>query len=162
MGAQGRDEMEGVEALGKHFVKGQEGLGVVPGEEIVHQGEAVFVVEDVEVADDVFVLHGGAAEGYRLVEDGQRVAHGPVGLHGDDVEGLVVDGHAFLDGDVAEVADDVGDGDAVEVVGLAAAQDRREDLVLLGRRQDEDGVCRRLLEGLEEGVERLSLQKFCG
>ena len=38
---------------------------------------------------------------------------------------------------------------------LAARQDGRRDLVELGRGEDEDHVRRRLLEGLEEGVEGL-------
>ena len=56
-------------------------------------------------------------------------------------------------GDVFEVFDRVFDADAVEIVDLAAREDRGDDLVLFGGRQDEDGVCGRLLEGLEEGVE---------
>ena len=66
---------------------------------------------------------------------------------------LIVYGDAFLGGDVREVAHDVGDADAVEVEGLAAGENGRKDLVFLGGGQYEDGVCGRLLEGLEEGVE---------
>ena len=37
MGAQGSNEMEGIESLGQHLVKGQEGLGIVSGEEVVYE-----------------------------------------------------------------------------------------------------------------------------
>ena len=153
VGAQRGDEMQGVEALGEHLVEQQERLPVVSREEMVHQRETVFIVQDIEVADDVGIMDIAPAEGHRLVEDGQRVTHRPVGLHRDDMEGLVVDRDPLLRGDAAEVLHDVRDGDPVEIVGLAAGKDGREDLVLLGRRQDEDRMGRRLLEGLEEGIE---------
>ena len=37
MGAQRSNEMEGIESLGKHLVKCQEGLGIVSGEEVVYE-----------------------------------------------------------------------------------------------------------------------------
>jgi len=42
----------------------------------------------------------------------------------------------------------------VEVEPLRAAADRVEQLVRLGRREDEDDVLRRLFERLEQGVPR--------
>ena len=44
--------------------------------------------------------------------------------------------------------------DLLEFEMLAAGNDRGRDLVELRRREDEDGVGGRLLEGLEQGVER--------
>ncbi len=44
--------------------------------------------------------------------------------------------------------------DRPQVEALAAREDRREHLLHLGRRKDELHVRRRLLEGLQEGVER--------
>ena len=49
--------------------------------------------------------------------------------------------------------DHIGNRDTLEVEDLTAAEDRRKHLVLLGRRHNEDGVARRLLKRLEEGVE---------
>ena len=42
---------------------------------------------------------------------------------------------------------------SVEVINLASAQDCWQNLVLLGCGKDEDGVCRRLFERLQKGVE---------
>ena len=80
------------------------------------------------------------AESHRLVEDGERITHGPVRLHGYDMEGLVVDGNVFLLGDGPQVPDHVGYADPVEIIGLAAREDGRQYLVLLGRRKDENSV----------------------
>ena len=154
MRGKGRHEMQGVESLGKHLVEKGERRPVIPGEEMVHQGEAVFVVQDIEVPDHILIFDIRAAEGDGLVENGEGVAHGAIGLGGDDVEGFVVDPDPFLFRDAAEVPDHVGNADAVEIVGLAAGEDGREDLVLFGRRQDEDSVRRGLLQRLEESVER--------
>ena len=151
--AQRRHEMLRVEALGQDLVKGEQRRGIVPGQESIHQAETVFIVQHTQIADHVRIVDVRPAEGDRLVEEREGVAHGPVRLVGDHVQGLVIHRDPLLAGDAAQVAHDVRHADAVEIVGLAAAQDRREDLVLLRGGEDEDGVCRRLLEGLEEGVE---------
>ena len=145
--------MQGVESFGKDLVKGQEGFPVIPGEEIIHQGERIVVVQDIEVPDDILVFDVGSAERHSLVEDREGVAHRSVGLLGDHVEGLVVDLYVFFRGYIPEIQDHVRDRDPVEVVCLAAGQDRRENLVLLCCGENEYGVCRRLLKSLEEGVE---------
>ena len=93
------------------------------------------------------------AEGHGLVEDRKGIPHGTVRLDGNHMEGLLIYGNLLFGGHILEVADDIGDADPAEIVGLASGQDRREHLVLFGGRQNEDGVCGRLLEGLEEGIE---------
>ena len=45
------------------------------------------------------------------------------------------------------------DGHPLEVVNLTTGQDGGQNLVLLGRGQDEDDMCGRLLQSLEERVE---------
>ena len=93
-----------------------------------------------------------------LVEDGQRIAHAAVGLYRDHREGLVLGLHLHLCRDVAQAALDLLDSDALEVVALAARLDGRRDLMGLRRRENEDDVRRRLLERLQERVERLGRQ----
>ena len=153
MGGQGRHEVQCIEALGEDFVKGEESIGIIPCEEIVHHLEAVFVVQDAQVADYVVLAEDVAAEGDALVEDGEGVTHGAIGLGGYYVEGFFIGIYAFLGRDFLEVAHGVVNADAVEVVGLAAAEDGGKNLVLLCGGKNEDGVCRRLLQRLEEGVE---------
>ena len=153
MRAQRQHEMQGIEALGQDLVEGQQRIPIVAAKERIHQLEGVFVVQDIEVPEHIFITDLRAAESDGLVEDGQGVPHCAVRLLRNDVQGLVVDMDVLLPRDVAQVRHDVGNADAVEVVGLAAGEDRGDDLVLLRRRQDEDGVCRRFLQRLEEGVE---------
>ncbi len=43
----------------------------------------------------------------------------------------------------------------LEIVNLAARQNGRDDLVFLGRRQDKNGVRRRLLQCFQKSIERL-------
>ena len=91
--------------------------------------------------------------GGHLVEDGQCVAHGAVGLLGDDVErgGLGLD--IFLLTDVLQLLHDVGHGDAGKIIDLATRQDGGNHLLLLGGGKDEDGIFGRFLQRLEEGIE---------
>ena len=145
--------MQGVETLGKNIVKTQQRSLMVSGKEIVHQMEAMVVIQNVQVLKDIGVIHLRSAESHRLVEDSQGVTHGAVGLEGNHMEGLVVDGDIFLGGDVLQVPDYVRNADAAEVVGLAAAQDGWQNLMLLCGGKDENGVCRRFLQSLKEGVE---------
>ena len=64
------------------------------------------------------------------------------------------DREALARRDVGEAVGDFLVRQAPEVEPLAAREDRRRDLVALGRREDEDGVGRRLLERLQERLER--------
>ena len=153
MGAQGRHEVEGVEAFCEYLVEGEQGGTVVSLEKIVDERKAVLVVEDVEVADDILIVDVSTAEGDGLVEYREGVPHGAVGLGRDHVERLVVDGDPFLFRNHTEVLDGVADADPVEIVGLAAGKDGGEYLVLFGGGEYEYRVGRRLLKGLEEGIE---------
>ena len=49
----------------------------------------------------------------------------------------------------------MGHGHSLEVVDLAAREDGGQDLVLLGRGEDEDDMGGRFLQRLEEGIEGL-------
>ena len=69
------------------------------------------------------------------------------------MERLIVDLDILLVGYIPEVEDHVWNRDPVEVVGLTTGQDRRENFVLLCGGENEYRMCRRLLKGLEEGVE---------
>ena len=110
----------------------------------------MLIVQDIEVADHVLVFHVIAAEGHGLVENRERIPHRPVRLPGDYMQGLIVDVNVFLRRYLPEILHDVGNADAVEVVGLAAGEDGRKNLVLLRGRKNEDGMGRRLLQCLEE------------
>ena len=158
MGAQAADETLRVETFRENLVEGQHGVCVVACQEIISQPEVVFVIEDVQVLDDLLVGHFFPAEGDGLVEQCQGVAHGAVGFLGDDVHGVFAHRHTLFGCDALHVADHVFDTDAVEVVGLAAGKDGGQDLVLLSGGQDENRMGRRLFERLEEGVESLLRQ----
>ena len=58
-------------------------------------------------------------------------------------------------GDPRDHGGELLDRRPAEVEAVAAVDDRRQDLLRLGRREHEDRVRRRLLEGLEERVPRL-------
>ena len=110
----------------------------------------MLIVQDIEVADHVLVFHVIAAEGHGLVENRERIPHRPVRLPGDYMQGLIVDVNVFLRRYLPEILHDIRNADAVEVVGLAAGEDGRKNLVLLRGRKNEDGMGRRLLQCLEE------------
>ena len=59
-----------------------------------------------------------------------------------------------LSGDELQMFRDQVRRDAMEIEALAAAQDCRQNLLRLGRREDELHVRRRFLERLQERVER--------
>ena len=147
-------EVQCVEAFGQNLVQDQKSGGIVSRQKGVHQFETVFVVQDIQVADDVLIFYLRAAEGHRLVKDGEGVAHGAVRLGGYYVQGFVVNGNPFLFRDAAQVAHHVRNADPVEIIGLAAAQDGGKYLVFLRGGQNENGVCRRLFQGFEERIER--------
>ena len=88
-----------------------------------------------------------------MVKDRQGVAHGTVGLLGDDVERSRLGLDMLLLADILQLLHDVGHGDTGEVIDLATRQDGGNDLLFLGSCKDEDGIFGRLLQRLEEGIE---------
>ena len=66
----------------------------------------------------------------------------------------LVDRHLLLAANVVEMFGDEVDRDAPQIVALAARQDGRQHLLRLGGGEQELHVRRRLLERLEQGVER--------
>ena len=141
------------EAAAEHLVEGDQRLDVVALKQQLRDVEVGVVVQHVERLGHLGVAERRAAERDRLVEHRQCVAHASVGLLGDEVERLLVVGDALLRGDVLEVLDAVLDADAVEVVNLAARENRRDDFVLLGGGEDENRMGGGLLERLQKGVE---------
>ena len=109
--------------------------------------------DEAEDAEDVRLVDLAAGEGDDLVERGFGVAHAAVGAAGDGEEGVVGDLDPLGVADLAELADDVGVGDAPEVEALAAREHGAEHLVRLGRGEDELDEFRRLFERLQQRVE---------
>ena len=87
-----------------------------------------------------------------LVEQVDRVAQGAGRFAGDQAEGVVADRDRLGVGDGAQASDDVVNGDAAEVVALAAAEDGGFERFGVGGGEDEDDMRGRLFEGLEQGV----------
>ena len=88
--------MKGVEALGQNLIEGKERAGIVSHKEVLYQREREFVIQHIEVTDYVFIFSVLAAEGHRLVKDGESVTHGTIGLGGNDMERLVVNVDSFF------------------------------------------------------------------
>ena len=107
--------------------------------------------------DDVLADLAGA-EHRGLVEQRERVADRTLRLARDRVCRLRGERHALVLRDAFEVLGDRLDRDAAEVEPLAAPDDRGRHLVRLGRREDEPDTDRRLLEHLQQRVERLARQ----
>ena len=93
---------------------------------------------------------GGGRE--QLVEHRLRVAHPAGGEAGDERQGRRLGGPAVGREDARELALDLGDRQASDVVALEARQDRRREPRRLGRGEHEDHELGRLLERLQERV----------
>ncbi len=95
-----------------------------------------------------------SAEKHGLVIHRQGVAHAAVRLLSYDMKRFVVVGDTLAIGYEPEIPHHVVYLYALEIVYLATRKYRRYDLMFLGGRQYEYGMCGRLLQRLEKGVER--------
>jgi hypothetical protein len=139
-----------------HPVDGGEGTGGVALAERQHDLVEEGPVGVAEQGDGPFIADGrGLGPGHQLVEQRERVAHGSAA--GPDHEGK----HAGLDGDalcgaeLADVLEHLGGRDQPERIVVGARADGADDLLGLGRREDELDVLGRLFDDLEQGVEAL-------
>ena len=93
-----------------------------------------------------------AGKGRRLFEHRQRVAQAAVGAVGDRRECSRIDRDPLGGGDLAHPLDHYGHGDPRKGIPLATGEHRNGEFFGRGRGENEDGMRRRLLERLEEGV----------
>ncbi len=99
-----------------------------------------------------------AAERDDLIEEAHRVAHRPCRFAREDRDRGVVGRDRLVREHLAQPLGDRLRRNQLEVVALAAAQDRDGNLVHLRRREDELHVGRRLLQRLQKRVPRLVRQ----
>ena len=94
------------------------------------------------------------AKGDQLIEHRFGVAQTALGAAGNGIGGFGSQLDALEASNLLQVCGDQRRGDAPQVEPLATAQDRGENLLRLGRGKDEFDVLRRLLQRLEQRVER--------
>ena len=83
----------------------------------------------------------------QLIQQGDGVAHRPGGLARDQQQRFLIRLDPFVTADLAQGLRCFQHRDAPEFMPLAARQHGRRDLMHLGRRQDKNGVRRRLFQG---------------
>ena len=123
-------------------------------QEEIREAEVIVVIQYVETADDTLVGDVALCVAHHLVEERERIAHTTIGLLGYDVQRSLFGLHALLGSHVGQMLHDVVQLDTREVVDLTAREDGGQHLVALRGGEDEDGVAWRLLQCLEEGIER--------
>ena len=153
MRCQSRDEVMGIESFPEHFVQQHHGIRGLVVQKVIHQAEIVFIVQYVQVFNHSLVGDVSSREAGHLVEDGKCVTHTSVRFLGNDGQGFRLGLDAFFLGHVLQVSHGILHVDAVEVINLASAQDGRQNLMLLGGGQNEDGMMRRLLQRFQESIE---------
>ena len=94
------------------------------------------------------------AKNAELLQGGQRVAHAAARVAHDELERGVVEGKALAAAHIGEVRLHLVGRDRMEVKALHAREDRGQDLLGVGRAHDEDDVLGRLLERLQQRIER--------
>ena len=93
-----------------------------------------------------------------LIQQSQRVSHRPGRLAGHNGDRLVVRRQGLRIENRAHPLSDEPVGDQSKIVLLTSRADRHRHLVAFGGREDELHVIRRLLQRLQEGVERARRQ----
>jgi hypothetical protein len=111
--------------------------------------------DEAQHGNHVLDLDCRAGEGNHLVERALRVAHAAVPRTRHQHDGRIVDLEPLGVRDPAQLFGNRLQPDGLELEDLRAGLNRRGHLLDLGGRHHEDDVRRRLLDGLEERVERL-------
>ena len=89
-----------------------------------------------------------------LIQEAFGIAQTSLGALGHDMNGFRLDLDRFLLSDPAQMRLEGIEGDPPEIKTLAAAEDRGQHPLRVCCRQDEHHLWRRLLQGLEQSVER--------
>jgi hypothetical protein len=92
------------------------------------------------------------AVGLELLEHAERVAEATGGVAGEQGQRLFRDDDRLGCRSATQNCRDLLDARSLEVEAVAAVDDRRRDLLRIGRREDEERVRRWLLERLEKRI----------
>ena len=155
MRAKRGNEVLRIEPLGQYLIQYQQRRSIIPGKKTIHKPETILIIQHVQIVHHIFIPDIRTAEGHHLVKNGKCITHRPISLPGNYMERFTVYGNILLRCNVFQITHDIRYGYPAEIVCLAAAQDCRQYLVLFGGRKNENSVCRRFLQGLQERIERL-------
>ena len=135
--------------LGEHA--GQ-GIGVLLGQRLQQCRQRRFGGQSEHLAHGGLV-HLATALHHRLIQQAEGIAHGAVGMMGQQVEGAVRDGEAFRLGHPPQVFGDQRRLQPLQVELEAAGEHGDGQLVRFGGGEDELDVFRRLFQRLEQRIE---------
>ena len=145
--------MQGIEAFSQHFVEYQHGFGIISLKEGIHKREAVFIIQNIEVAENIMISDIYPAECNCLVEDRKSITHRTVRLMGYHMKRFVINAHSLARSHHPEILHDIVDSDPVEVVCLASGKDSRKYLMLFSSRKNEYCMGRRFFQSLQKSIE---------
>ena len=158
---QGRDLVEELAVVGRELVDGRDGLeepACIALGQPLHEAHDLLAVHGAEHRSRVGLGHAAAAEGQHLVEQRQRVAQAAVRRAREQLHRRRLEGDALGVEDVLQPRRDQGRGQALQVELQAARQHGDRQLLRIGGREQELDVRRRLLERLQERIERMRRQ----
>ena len=101
------------------------------------------------------LARGSAAEGNQLIEQRQRVAHAAVGRLSDQLHRRRIKDNPFGFEDLPHALGKQRNGQALQIELQATRQHGHRQLLRVGRREQELHMRRRLLESLQERIERM-------
>ena len=148
------DEPAEILALVRELLEERQRPGRVAVDDEVAEPEERLLLDRAEELQHRLHRHVPLGRRRELVEGRHRVAEAAAGGAGDERERCLGHLDALTFGDGLEVAHDLGEPRSRQHERLAARADGREHLLQLGRAEDEDEVGRRLLDQLQERVER--------
>ena len=103
-----------------HVVDGLQGTGGVSGQHLLRQHQVGVAPNQSQRLFDITERYFPVGRYRQLFQHVQRVPHGPAGVPRHHAEGVGLDRHAFLVGDVGQAIIDGLAGQAPEIVPLAA------------------------------------------
>ena len=143
-----------VHAARAHLVHAGEAPGHIAGGHKLGHARKCVVGHLAEQLAGVFHTHGAAAVHRERLERRQGVAQAAARMAGDEGQRLTVVLEALGGAHELKALGDVGVGDAVEFQTLAARKHRLGNLLRVGGAQHKHHVRRRLLQRLEQRIER--------
>ena len=132
MAAQSVDEKLRSATSPQYRVENEQGLRDITVHQCIGEPEILVVIENIEVFYRRLVRDISTRGGGDLIENRQRVAHTAIGLTGDDIQGIVVDGKTFLRSDITQVINYIINEETQEIVNLSTRKNLRKQIEFLG------------------------------
>src|SRR5574344_438715 len=112
--------MAAIKTFIQNIIECEQAIRNSVAEEIIRQLEVIFIIQYVQVGNDILIMDFSTGETYYLIKYGQSITHATVCLLGNHIQSFRFCFNTFLLRNILKMLDNIVDTYPVEIIDLAS------------------------------------------